>query len=70
MFTGIIEEVGQVRHLGGGILDIAAERVLTDAHIGDSISVNGICLTVTQFTATPFVADVMPETVRRTSLRD
>lgn len=70
MFTGIIEEVGQVRHLGGGILDIAAERVLTDAHIGDSISVNGICLTVTQFTATHFVADVMPETVRRTSLRD
>ncbi|MDD6118922.1 MAG: riboflavin synthase [Selenomonadaceae bacterium] len=68
MFTGIIEEVGSVRRIGGGVLDIAAHTVLTDAHVGDSIAVNGICLTVTGFTPEHFTADVMPETVRRTSL--
>ena len=70
MFTGIIEEVGHVRHIGSGTLDIAARTVLTDAQLGDSIAVNGICLTLTSFTAVHFTADVMPETVRRTSLRD
>lgn len=68
MFTGIIEEVGSVRRIGGGVLDIAAHTVLTDAHVGDSIAVNGICLTVTDFSPEHFMADVMPETVRRTSL--
>lgn len=68
MFTGIIEEVGRIQRLGGGSLTIAAREVLKDVQLGDSIAVNGICLTVTSFDARHFTADVMPETVRRTSL--
>ena len=68
MFTGIIEEVGTFGGLSGGNISIGARRVQSDAHIGDSIAVNGICLTVTQFGAHGFRAAVMPETVRRTSL--
>ena len=68
MFTGIIEEVGSFEGLSGGEMTIGARRVVSDAHIGDSIAVNGICLTVTEFDARGFRADVMPETVRRTSL--
>lgn len=70
MFTGIIEEVGTVQRIGGGSIAIAAEHVLGDAHVGDSIAVNGICLTVTSFDRHHFTADVMPETVRRTSLAE
>ena len=68
MFTGIIEEIGTFGGLSGGNISIGARRVQSDAHIGDSIAVNGICLTVTQFDAHGFRAEVMPETVRRTSL--
>ena len=68
MFTGIIEEVGTFGGLSGGNITIGAKLVPSDAHIGDSIAVNGICLTVTQFDAHGFRAAVMPETVRRTSL--
>ena len=68
MFTGIIEEVGTFGGLSGGNISIGARRIQSDAHIGDSIAVNGICLTVTQFDARGFRAAVMPETVRRTSL--
>ena len=68
MFTGIIEEVGTFGGLSGGNISIGARRIQSDAHIGDSIAVNGICLTVTQFNAHGFRAAVMPETVRRTSL--
>ena len=68
MFTGIIEEVGTFGGLSGGTIAIGAKFVQSDAHIGDSIAVNGICLTVTQFDARGFRAAVMPETVRRTSL--
>ena len=68
MFTGIIEEIGTFGGLSGGNISIGARRVQSDAHIGDSIAVNGICLTVTQFDAHGFRAAVMPETVRRTSL--
>lgn len=70
MFTGIIEEVGTVRKIGGGTLAIDAEEILTDVHLGDSIAVNGVCLTVTSFDKNHFEADVMPETVRRTSLAE
>lgn len=70
MFTGIIEEVGRVRQIGGGVLSIDAQRVLEDVQLGDSICVNGICLTVTSFDARHFTADVMPETIRRTSLAE
>ncbi|MBO6304825.1 MAG: riboflavin synthase [Selenomonadaceae bacterium] len=68
MFTGIIEEVGRIKNIGGGKITIAAKKVLEDINIGDSIAVNGICLTATTFDASTFTADIMPETVRRTSL--
>ena len=68
MFTGIIEEVGTVKSIGGGVLAINAQNVLEDVQLGDSIAVNGVCLTVTSFTSKGFTADVMPETLRRSSL--
>lgn len=70
MFTGIVEEVGKVKSISNGVLQIEANKVLEDVHTGDSIAVNGICLTVTSFTAHSFQADVMPETIRRTSLNE
>ncbi|WP_018131936.1 riboflavin synthase [Effusibacillus pohliae] len=73
MFTGIIEEVGRVaaiRPVGHAIqLQIRARKVVEGAKIGDSIAVNGVCLTVTRFDASGFEADVVPETMRRTALR-
>ena len=72
MFTGIIEEVGTVKavHRSGSssYIKIQAEKVLSDVHIGDSIAVNGVCLTVTHFDSTTFRADVMNETLERSSL--
>ena len=68
MFTGIIEEVGTVRKIGGGTLAIDATKVIEDVHLGDSIAVNGVCLTVTSFDREHFEADVMPETLRRSNL--
>lgn len=70
MFTGIIEEVGALERLAGGEIAIRAKKVLEDVALGDSIAVDGICLTVTRFDAAHFTADVMPETVRRTSLAE
>jgi riboflavin synthase len=73
MFTGIIEEVGtieQIKQSGEAIvMTIASKRLLTDVHLGDSIAVNGVCLTVTSFDKDRFTVDLMPETVRNTSLR-
>lgn len=68
MFTGIIEETGVLKSLSGGRIEISCAKVLEDVKIGDSICTNGICLTVTDFADNFFAADVMPETVRRTSL--
>lgn len=72
MFTGIIEETGVVERLdnspSGCRLYIGASVVLEGTKIGDSIAVNGVCLTVTDMTKTSFAADVMPETLRRSSL--
>ena len=71
MFTGIIEEIGTVRSIRGGgsgvVLDIEASKVLEGTATGDSIAVNGVCLTVTPGSG-HFTADAMPETLRRTSL--
>ena len=73
MFTGIVEELGTVAAIedqGDAIrLTINATTVLDDAHLGDSISVNGCCLTVTTFDAGTWTADVMQETLDKTSLR-
>jgi riboflavin synthase len=68
MFTGIVEELGQVEALDGGRLRIAARKVLDGAHVGDSIAVDGCCLTVTQFGSGWWEADLSEETLRRTSL--
>ena len=68
MFTGIIEEVGTIREAAAGMLRIAAARVLEDAALGDSIAVNGVDLTVAQLEGSAFVANVMPETYRRSNL--
>lgn len=72
MFTGIIEELGKVTVIVPGSMSIALSigctRILEDAIIGDSIAVNGICLTVTSIGNKEFTADVMPETMKRTNL--
>ena len=72
MFTGIVEEMGTIQAIRRGrssaVLEIQAESVLSDVHIGDSIAVNGVCLTVTSFSAQGFTADVMHETLDRSSL--
>lgn len=72
MFTGIIEEVGSVASIRKGayscVLTVNANRVLEDVHLGDSIATNGVCLTVTSFTSHSFSADVMHETLNRSSL--
>lgn len=70
MFTGIIEEVGRLKNLDGGRIEISCSKILADVKIGDSISTNGICLTVVDFGENFFAADVMPETLRKTSLAD
>ena len=68
MFTGIVEEVGSVRAVEPGRLVIGAREALSDVKVGDSISVNGACLTVTTHDASSFSVDVVPETLRRTNL--
>jgi riboflavin synthase len=73
MFTGIVEEVGKIARLeplsdDAVRLDITADVTLEGTALGDSIAVNGVCLTVSDLHATGFGADVMPETLRRTTL--
>ncbi len=72
MFTGIVEEVGTLKAIHKGassaILEIQASVILDDIHLGDSIAVNGVCLTATSFSPTGFTADVMHETLNRSAL--
>ena len=72
MFTGIVEELGTIRSIRRGaasaVLSIGAEAVLSDLRIGDSVAVNGVCLTATGVDGSGFTADVMHETLRRSSL--
>ena len=72
MFTGIVEEIGRVagieRLIDAARLTVAAQTVLSDAHPGDSISVNGVCLTVAELGEGTFTADVMAETLDRSAL--
>lgn len=70
MFTGIIEEVGTVKSNRAGRLAIAARKALEGTAVGDSISVEGACLTVVALDGASFSADLAPETVRRTTLGD
>jgi riboflavin synthase len=69
MFTGIVEELGTVESFDGARLRIRAEVVLSDVHLGDSIAVNGCCLTVVATGDGWWEADVSQETLDRTSLR-
>jgi len=72
MFTGIVEEIGRVHSVIKGAksakIMIKAIRVLEGTKLGDSISTNGVCLTVTEFTSNTFTVDVMAETMRRSNL--
>ena len=67
MFTGIVEEIGTINSLVNSVLTIQAEKILADIKLGDSISVNGTCLTVVNFTESKFSVDLAPETLRRTA---
>lgn len=73
MFTGIIEEKGTIskimKNASQAVLTIKAQKIMEDIHKGDSIAVNGICLTVTAFSKNEFQADVMHETLNRTALK-
>ena len=72
MFTGLVEELGKVRSVARGAhsirLTVAAEKVLQDVKLGDSIAVDGACLTVVECSRNSFTADIMPETFDRTTL--
>ena len=74
MFTGIVEEMGKISAIRQGAksaqLTIQAQTVLEGTRIGDSIAVNGVCLTVTSLSASAFTADVMAESLRRSALGD
>lgn len=72
MFTGIVEEIGTIQNIQKGrhsaILSIQADLILSDLKIGDSVAVNGVCLTATSLSSQGFTADVMHETLDRSSL--
>jgi riboflavin synthase len=71
MFTGLVEEVGRVVRLETGEtfrLSVSANRVLEDTRVGDSVSVNGVCLTVNEVDGGTLTFNAMPETLRRTAL--
>lgn len=72
MFTGIVEEIGKVKRVkivnNNYQVKISAQKVLTDVQLGDSIAVNGVCLTVTHFSNSEFTVDLAPETRSRTNL--
>ncbi len=72
MFTGIIEELGKIasleKHAGGARIKISANIVTNDSREGDSIAVNGVCLTALNIKSDSFVADVSEETLKRSTL--
>lgn len=72
MFTGIVEEIGVIQTIvekGNTLfLSISAKKITEDLNFGDSVAVNGVCLTVTNYTSNSFQVDVMPETFKSTSL--
>jgi len=68
MFTGIVEELGVVRDIAGTTLRIAGQKVVEGLRLGDSVAVNGVCLTVIDISMPHFAVEVMPETLHRSSL--
>jgi riboflavin synthase len=69
MFTGIIEEIGQIKLITPSQVEIRSKKILEDLALGDSVSVNGLCLTVNEKKSDSFAVEVMPETLRRSNLR-
>lgn len=69
MFTGIIEETGKLLTITSSMIVIECKNILEESSLGDSIAVNGVCLTITNLTNTSFTADISPETLNITSLR-
>ena len=69
MFTGIIEELGVVQRIHSNEITIKCKKVIEDAKLGDSVAVNGVCLTISGLTSESFTADISPETLRVTSLK-
>ncbi len=70
MFTGIIEEIGRIASVTNSKVIVKSAKILADTNLGDSISVNGVCLTVTNIGKSSFEADVSHETFRVTALRN
>lgn len=70
MFTGIIEEIGRIASVTNSKVIVKSAKILADTNLGDSISVNGVCLTVTKIGKSSFEADVSQETFRVTALRN
>lgn len=68
MFSGIIEEVGVVKSVRPGRITVSATKVLQGTKLGDSLAINGACLTISALDADSFSVDIMPETLRRTNL--
>lgn len=73
LFTGIVEDLGTVKAIKNATtsmqLTIESKKILEDIHVGDSIAVNGVCLTVISFSSNQFTVDVMPETVKATNIQ-
>ncbi|EOD00969.1 riboflavin synthase [Caldisalinibacter kiritimatiensis] len=73
MFTGIVEEIGIVKSIinsyNSSTIMIEANKILQDIKLGDSISTNGVCLTVTDYDNKSFTVDVMPETINKSNLK-
>jgi riboflavin synthase len=70
VFTGIVEEVGKINNIGAKRLTVSASRVVSGINIGDSIAINGACLTVIDVNNSGFTVDLMPETGRRTTFKN
>lgn len=70
MFTGIIEEIGTVKSIKSKVITIEADKIFEDLKLGDSVAVNGTCLTVSSFSNKIFNADITSETLNRTNLGD
>lgn len=74
LFTGLVEELGSIKAMNNGpassFLKIQASNVLQDLRLGDSIAVNGVCLTVVKFSNVEFDVQVMEETLKKTNLKD
>lgn len=68
MFTGIIEELAKIQKITRDSITVECKNILDDIHLGDSVAVNGVCLTVTEIYSDGYSADISPETMKVTAL--